>query len=64
MPIKVQVSDDNAQFKTVGEVSEPFTDDFPARVAVDGARGRYVRLAIEANAPKQLNISELEVYGR
>ncbi len=63
LPLEIQVSEDNVKFATVGKVTEPYTDDFPARVTVDGARGRYVRLYNPSRISREITINELEVYG-
>jgi hypothetical protein len=63
LPLEVQVSADNVKFRTVGKVTEPYTDDFPARVSFADTRARYVRLYNPSRAPKELVINELEVYG-
>jgi len=63
LPLDVQISKDNVNYETVGKLTEPFTDDFPARISVDSVRGRYVRLYNSSRIPRDIVIGELEVYG-
>ena len=63
LPLQVQISLDNQNFKTIATLTKPFTEDFPARVSVEGKKARYVRLMGPAIANKMIVINELEVYG-
>lgn len=64
IPLALQISLDNQTFKTVATRTHPFTDDFPWRVKVSGEKARFVRLWNPSEAPKNIVISELKVYGR
>ena len=63
VPVALQVSDDNRTFATVATRDQPFSDDYPWRQALHGARGRYVRLWGPEETPKELVLSEIEIYG-
>ncbi len=64
VPVALQLSNDNRTFVTVATRQTEFDDDFPWRQAVGGRRARYVRLWSPSETPKELVLSEIEVYGR
>lgn len=64
LPLSIQVSSNAEDFTTVAVRKEPYTGEFPWRVRLDGRRARYLRLFNEATTPKNIVISEIEVYGR
>ena len=64
IPLSLQLSNDNQTFDTVATRETEFSDDFPWRQSVGGRKARYVRLWSPANTPKEIILSEIEVYGR
>jgi F5/8 type C domain len=64
IPLSLQLSSDNQTFETVATRDTEFKDDFPWRQPVGGRKARYVRLWSPAETPKEIVLSEIEVYGR
>jgi hypothetical protein len=64
VPLSVQLSTDNQHFGTVGTMKESFPPSLPWKLTVMGHPARYVRLIVASNQPKDIVISEVEVYGR
>lgn len=63
VPVQLQLSDNNHTFVTVATREQPFSDDFPWRQPVHGARARFVRLWGPTETTKELVLSEIEIYG-
>jgi hypothetical protein len=64
LPVSMQLSLDNQEFVTVDTQSTPYSAEFPWRLHVDHQRARYVRLISLSGKPREIVLSELEVYGR
>jgi hypothetical protein len=64
IPIELQLSSDGRKYVTVTSLNQPFTDDLPWRVRLDGRKGRYVRMRGPKDQVKSMVVSEIEVYGR
>jgi hypothetical protein len=63
-PLSVQLSTDNKQFTTVGTTTEIFSPGHPWIVELGGQPARFVRLIVDIAVPKNITISEIEVFGR
>lgn len=64
VPVALQLSNDNQTFVTVATRAEEYSDEFPWKQPVGGRRARFVRLWSPSESPKELVLSEIEVYGR
>jgi hypothetical protein len=64
LPMVIELSSDGKQFSEVGRRTSPFKDARPWKHDVGGARARYVRVRVASNEPRELVLSEVEVFGR
>jgi hypothetical protein len=63
LPLRVQLSQDDKSFETIGTRTVPATLDYPWRFAARGEHARYIRVTADSDQPRHVIISELEVYG-
>jgi hypothetical protein len=64
IPLSAQLSLNNKDFSTVATTQDILPPTSPWEIEVEDRRARYVRLYIATDAPKNIFVSEIEVYGR
>jgi hypothetical protein len=63
LPLVLELSEDDATFTEVARRELPISDRDPWRVKLAGARGRYVRLRVDAPGAASIVLQEIEVFG-
>ena len=65
LPLLLEVSDDNQNFREIRRRTLPFTRDDPWIVTGANAAGRYLRVRVASERPhSEIVLSEVEVYGQ
>jgi hypothetical protein len=64
IPLSAQLSLDNKDFTTIATTRDILPPTSPWEIAIEDKRARFVRLYIATDAPKNIFVSEIEVYGR
>jgi hypothetical protein len=62
LPAVLELSEDGTTFTEVGRRTTAYSAQDPWTVALDGKRAKFVRLRVDANEPKELVLTEVEVY--
>jgi hypothetical protein len=64
LPQVLELSSDGSNFEPVARQTTAYTESSPWVVPLDGRSARYVRVRVEAAIPRELVLSEIEVYRR
>jgi F5/8 type C domain len=64
LPMVVEGSLNRRDFAEIGRRAAPFTQRAPWVLPLAHARARYVRVRVPSHEPRELVLSEVEVYGR
>jgi hypothetical protein len=63
LPVILELSADNLQFREVARRDVPFSDRDPWRVELNGDEAQFVRLRVQTQQPAAIALSEIEVFG-
>jgi hypothetical protein len=62
LPVALELSDDGTNFREIARRTTAYTAAVPWVAELGGQSGRFVRLRADSNEPRELVLTELEVY--
>jgi hypothetical protein len=64
LPAVLELSEDGTNFTEVGRRTTAYSNQDPWTVPLDGKRAKTVRLRVDSNEPRELVLTEVEIYAR
>jgi hypothetical protein len=62
LPVVLELSDDGSNFREIARRTKAYTAADPWVVELDHQSGRFVKVRVDSNEPRELVLTELEVY--